>query len=653
MVKFKHSIKKFTQSIWLFPAMLTLLLIIMSALQVSGSSIGIYHELFYGASPDKDLIANHPLSIRSDEWIVNTQKAIAQENDGFKSINKNVGVGEDETLLADTPTTDWSTLFKPHNLGFFVLPFANAFALKWWLLSYLLILSSYFFILMLLPGKKMLAALLSLAFLFSPFLQWWYSYGTLGTIYYTLFGLVAFMKIAQAATLKSRVIWSSILAYIGVCFALIFYPPFQIPCLIVALGFAVGYLINKKRTIKPTLLFGFAAMLVAALIVGCFFLQKKEVISTIEETAYPGQRIVTSGGYSAEHLLSSQLSPVFEYTGRAMHYSRPEISATNQSESSNFILLLPFILLPILVLSLRKKQKQTTEYTSLILAGVSLLFFAWLLVPHLNIIGDITLLNRVPLQRLLIGIGLVNFILGVLFIKQCSENKYRFPTSWNVIYSLLVLLCIVIINLHVSMQFPGFLGFKGALLLSLPFPIITFLFLQKYFRLGALFLFIFSFVSVFAVNPLYKGTDVLTDTPISQSIRQLANGKRWASEEIYLENFASMNGVPSLTGTYVYPQLNIWDKLNQPMRKSIYNRYAHVSFTFDRSGSSTIKPVLTGIGVDQFNIKISPCDPFFKTMNVGFLTTSVPFPDGSAPCASLAKSVTYPAISYYIYRLSF
>lgn len=654
----RQALMVFVKSIWFFPSILTVLLIVLSALQINGSSMGIYHIFFYGTQPDSNLIANKPLSIRSDEWVVNTQKAIAQKNNGFRPVNQNVGFGEDETLLSDAPTTDWSTLFKPHNIGFLVLPFDTAFALRWWIASYFLVLSSYFFVLMLLPGRKILAIFLSVGLLFSPLLQWWYNTGTLGVIYYILFALTAGMKLLQSKTTKQRIVWSGLLAYLGTCFALILYPPFQIPCLIVAIGFFVGYILDNKHklpksSLKQGLLFAVGAVLLSGLLVGIFLYQKRDIASIINNTAYPGHRIVVSGGYSEEQTLSSQLSPIFQDPIKAASYSRPDINATNQSESSNFILLLPYLVFPLGFLVFRNRKK-AINYSVLVMFGVSILFFAWLFVPHLSIIGALTLLNRVPYQRLLMGVGLVNFVLLVLFIKQYSEGKYKFSLSSSTIYSLLVFITILIINFHVAKKFPNFLGLKGSIMYALPFPIIIFCLLQKYFKTAIVILCAFTIASTYAVNPLYKGTTTLTETPISTAIRKVAGNstKRWISEEIYLENFAAMNGKPSLTGTYLYPQLAIWNQLNQPAKESTYNRYAHVSFTFDRTTENTA-PVLTGVGDDQFNLRIQPCDPFFKTMNAGFLITSLPFPDGEAPCATLAKTVAYPTISYYIYKLSF
>jgi len=655
----RQSLVDFIKSKWLFPAITTLVLAILCLLQINGSSMGIYHILFYGNQPDKNLIANNPLAIRSDEWIVNTQKTIAQRNNNFQPVNKNVGLGENETLLADAPTTDWSTLFKPHNLGFLFLPFDIAFSLKWWIVLYLLIISSYFFVLLLMPRQKTLAILLSLALAFSPFLQWWYSSGTFGSLYYILFALIAFIKLLHANHAKQRIAWGLALTYFGTCFALILYPPFQIPCLIVAVGFAVGYLLDNKNilpkaTLRQSLLFILCSVLVAGGIVGLFLYQKKDIIATIGNTAYPGHRIVTSGGYSAEHLLSSQLSPLFENPLKAASYSRPAINATNPSESSNFIFLLPYLILPTLYLLFRSKKKRL-NYSLFIIIGVTLLYFAWLFIPSLSFVGSITLLNRVPHQRLLIGLGLANFMVLVLFIKYHLEQRQKNQLSLNIVYSLLMFIFILIINFHVSQQFPTFLSFKNSILLALPFPIIIFCLIQKHFKIAALLLASFTIASTYGVNPLYRGTSTLTETPISTAIQQVAgnSSKRWIGEEIYLENFATMNGKPSLTGTYLYPQLDIWQQLNQPTKQSIYNRYAHVSFTFNRSQGSSAPPILTVVGDDQFNLKIQPCDPFFKKMNAGFLITTVPFPEGIAPCASLEKTVTYPKISYYIYRLSF
>src|ERR1700739_4063629 len=95
------------KSIWLFPLLLTLALGFLTVFKINGSSIGIYHEFFYGGSKDSNLILGTPRSIRSDEWVVNTQMTIAQKNAGYPRINKNIGNGQDMSVILDVPYKEW------------------------------------------------------------------------------------------------------------------------------------------------------------------------------------------------------------------------------------------------------------------------------------------------------------------------------------------------------------------------------------------------------------------------------------------------------------------------------------------------------------------------------------------------------------------
>jgi hypothetical protein len=96
-------LKRGSRSIWLFPAAATFILVALTIMQISGSSMGIYHTLFYGNSKDSSLLANEPQGIRSDEWLLNTQMTVAQKNNNFKRINSNIGNGEDLSVLVDAP----------------------------------------------------------------------------------------------------------------------------------------------------------------------------------------------------------------------------------------------------------------------------------------------------------------------------------------------------------------------------------------------------------------------------------------------------------------------------------------------------------------------------------------------------------------------
>lgn len=648
----------FTQSIWLFPAILTVILIILASLQINGSSMGMYHKIFYGNQPDPALIAGHPQGIRSDEWNVNTQKTIAQSNNDFSTVNNNLGNGEDVSVIGDVPTRDWTAIFKPHNLGFFVLPFDNAFALRWWIMSYFLVLGCYFFILILLPTKRLLASLLSLGFLFSPFFQWWYLSGTLGPAYYCLFGAVVFTKLLHSKKRLQACLWSSLLAYIAVCFTLILYPPFQIPCALVLIAFAIGYLFEQRKNIDKkilsrNLIYLICAIVLALSIISLFIYQKWDIISIIQNTAYPGKRIIVSGGYNYGilHILSSNLSPVFQSITRSNAYF---LGVTNQSEASNFIMLFPFLFLPSLYITYKKfKQDKKIDYILLSATGLLIIMLAWIFVPGIDILGKFMLLDKVSPERLLIGLGLINLIFIIGFVRSYSQIKERLSITTCTIYSLLIVIFYLLLDFNVMLRFPEFIDYNYAVIFSLPIAMIVFCFMRKNFIAGTILLLSFSLLSTFYINPLYKGTETLTQTPLSNAIRTVAGTSRqkWASDTI--GNLITMNGLPSITGTYLYPQLDIWRQLNQIDKEPMYNRYAHVNFAFDRDSVQYISPVISSLSADQFNIKIEPCDAFMKQNDVGFLITSAIFSPGAAPCASLAQTVSYPSATFYIYKLAF
>src|SRR6478609_3081896 len=89
-------------SVWAFPAFLVVVLIILTACKISGTSSGTYHQNFYGStSKDPDLLFGSPKAIRSDEWLVGTQLIISQSRQGFPRVNMDLGAGQDLSLQTE------------------------------------------------------------------------------------------------------------------------------------------------------------------------------------------------------------------------------------------------------------------------------------------------------------------------------------------------------------------------------------------------------------------------------------------------------------------------------------------------------------------------------------------------------------------------
>lgn len=659
--KVSKKLASFSKGIWFFPAVLFVFVLVLSFLQINGSSIGIYHKLFYGDSAkDGHLLVNEPRIIRSDEWLVTTQLSLAQTKTDFTPVNKNIGDGIDVSLLVDAPTRDVVQFFKPHNFGFFVLSPGVAFSLKWWLLAYFLVMAVYFFVITLLPKRRLFAILLSLGFLASPFIVWWYQYITLAPIYYALFGIVVAIKMMRSQNSKIALLWGVLLAYISTSFVLVLYPPFQIPCALFAIAFLMGYILDNKKDIhknlKQVFIGGGGTVVLTLLFVATCLLPKLSIIDTVSNTAYPGNRMTESGGFNTKLFLANNTLALTQDDSRAGAFSW----ISNQSEGSNFLLV--FILfVPLLVFFvIRYRKKIPNFWTAISILVLTLVFMVWLFAPNMDLLGKLTLLNRVPYERLLVGFGLINLSLAIIFVQILEKKQFHFSNSFlryiPLAYSLGLLLLYIFIDLYVAKSFPNFMGWKWAILLAIPYPLIIYLFLKRRFNIAAIVLLVFSILSVIFIHPLYKGVDVLNDSKLSKAIRGVDrhNSKRWTTDSLQLENFAILNGKQSLSGVYVYPDLELWEKgFPNKADTNKYNRYAHVSLQFDRDASQEVVRTLNQPNPDQLTLAIEPCDEFLQRSNVGYILTAQEFTLDQAPCAKKIRYVTMPEVKIYIYKLSF
>jgi hypothetical protein len=655
----KESLVRLLRSIWFFPILLLITLLILTVLRISGTSVGIYHSMFYGNTKDSNLLLNKPQSVRSDEWLVTTQLTIAQQAVGFPRINSNIDVGRDMSLVGDAPYKDWSSIFKPQNLAFFILPLEFAFAFKWWLELFLIIVSCYFLVLRFFPGKRLFASLVGTAFGFSPFLFWWYSTGTLAPIFYGLFIIILSMRIInnekiifirKQQALLSRVIYVAALSYLLVCFALILYPPFQIPIMLVLFTFIAGLflekhtpgkqLVSKASTAKLKIFF--AAILIAFVTIGLFLHTRAGAVSAINNSKYPSHRTVWSGGTPLYQLFATQLQPQLQRESRGNHYSG------NQSEASNFLLLLPFIILPgFLLLVYEYKEKSKINWPLLTTQICALLFLTHMFLGGANPLYKIFFLDKVPHARLWIGLGFVGF-LQMLLITKSIENvdiSNRKLTLNAGVYALLCLISLLWAGLYVRSAYPKFISIILLIvLLSLIFSVIIFCLLSRRLLWGASILLIFSFASVCKIQPVYRGLGPLKDNKLFQKIQSISKPTdSWATADtLQIENFALVNGRDSVTGIKLYPELPIWRQAEGSKSDYIYNRYAHVIFV----SAPDFKETFRLVHPDFFEVGIS-CNKFI-TSNVDFILDTYPI---NRPCLKLNDKIIFPGDTFFIYRV--
>lgn len=653
MSKQKPFLKRLWKSVWLFPSMLFVLLTLLTAFQISGTSAGIYYPVLYGDKKNPDLLFNKPLPVRSDEWLVTTQLTIAQHEAGYTRVNPNIDGGSDMSVVGDAPYKDWSAAFRPQNLIFFVLPLAYAFAFKWWLLLFLVIVSCYFFVLRFFPGKRLLAALIGGAVGCSPFLFWWYSTGTMAPIFYGFLIMLVGIRIINDEPARifrkypqtwSRAVYAMTLSYLLTAFAFVLYPPFQIPVALTVAAFLVGYLIercgfNIINLLKRLPLF-IISMALALAIVGAFVGTRSQAVSAIQHSDYPGVQHIKAGGTPTFKVFSTFLQPQLERHDRSYHYY------DNPSEASNFFLLLPFLLIPgfmCLYYEYRKSGKFRWSLLSIQLVGC--LFLADLFLGGPQIIYNLFFLQKVAHSRLLIGLGFVGVIQLLLVMKSLEVARPKRRYIWATIYSLLCFIVLVYDAGYVQKHWPLFISNSVfVILLAATFAGIIFMFLSRRFLMGAVLFFTLSVLSVTWVHPLYRGIKPLYPSKLSSAINSASKpGDSWVTlDDVYFENAASMAGRKSLSGIQPYPNLKLWGQVEKSPSNYIYNRYAHILFSSDQSATHSIRLARP----DNFHVKFT-CNSFIE-QHVQYALSSHPVDIG---CVHLVDRVRYPSMTFYIYKV--
>jgi len=646
------------QTVWWFPAVLILILIILTSFKISGSSVGVYYQLLYGKRHDPALIAGQPRSIRSDEWGINTPFDLSQTHDDYAVTNPTVGGGENISTVIDAPYKSWSTLFKPQNLAFFIMPVAYAFAFKWWLMGVLLMLGCYTFLLTLLPRKYLLAALISIAVFFSPFVQWWYESATLLPLAYGLFMAAIFIRLLRPYhSWRQHILLATGLTYVLSCFAFILYVPFLFSIAITLTCLGLGYIINlwkigkTPKQLFDSLIWIAVPLVIAIILTGLFLMDNHSVITALSNSIYPGHRIETSGQMSLRQFFDGYYNMQLQDDTKAAHFN------LNQSEASNFIYLFPF-LIPALAYMLRQRKKATNSLDWRII-GLFLamaIFLMRLFIPQSEFIANLTQLNRIPQNRLLIGIGLLDiFSLGIV-LEYLLKPKFQLPRIFVSTSALLSVIVVGLTGISLKMSFDGYLeSVPKIVLISLLVGFIVWLLLARHFTTALILFALYAILSTIHVNPLYRGLGILADSRLTSTMSRIGDKDgKWVvgDNAASFESFPSALGLNTISGVYAYPQLGIWENIaKDPASKAVYNRYAHVFFSV---GTLSKKPLGEGAyfdppALDAFRVHVDSCSAFLQQQDVHYVLMTDPLVGG---CAKQIATVKYPLVTFRIYRIS-
>jgi len=644
----------FKKSVWVYPAILLILLVGATLFKINGSSVGMYHEFLYGLHvKDPNLVYGEPKLVRADEWQNWTQLAISQKYNDYNKYNPNLGSGRNLALQVEVPYKDWATTFRPHTWSFLFLNFDRAFALKWWVPLFLLLISSYFFTLRILPGKRLFAALFSISVGLSPFLLWWYQTAAIATIAYGFFILILFHRIIDCEGilwLKSKKLADTLyvlgLFFILACFELLLYPPFQIPVALVVIFYCLGFLLERYFGDRDQFRFimrRFGLVLISVLLAGfigiAFITSNRAPINALSDSLYPGKRIVQSGDLPLLHLVNGYLMPL-EQNGATPF--------RNLSEGSNFILVTPFLLIPgFILLAYEYYKKRKIHWVFLFVQLCAALFIIRSLLHFGDGIYKILLLDKVPGARLLIGLGFVGFIQFLYLIKLYAKVSLSKLHLWSaaIFFGGASFMVLGVTSLYVHHHYLKIIPSKLLLVLfSFIFAAIIFTCFIKKPLLAALSIFIFTVISSARVMPLYNGLGLAEDSELISSIQKYSKpGDTWATlDDARFENVALAAGRKNLSGTQIYPDNAFWSQVAGSKFEKAYNREGHVYFT-----TEPIQNEIKYVKPNLFKIKFQ-CSKFIID-NIDYALSENPL---EFECVNLIKIVSFPKEDFYIYKVS-
>ncbi|HRN70179.1 MAG TPA: hypothetical protein PLS49_03245 [Candidatus Woesebacteria bacterium] len=638
---------------FIFFIFIFLFISILGILGISGSSVGIYNSALYGESyDDENLIIGQLRGIRSDEWLVNTQYTSAQYNNDFSRFNDNVGDGQDMGILYDLPVKDWTVIFKPLNSLYFFLPLELAFSLEWWLRGFALLFSTYL-LLRKITKNRLISLLGSFTILFTPFLNWWYSTLALEIVIYASLVYLAFHKLLESKEHKFKILYSLLLSYFCISFVLLLYPPFQISIGLGLLFIATGNFINKHRVLDKKelikdLIHLFIALTTIIVIILLFYLDYKETINTILATSYPGLRVIEGGGYNYIKFFN------FPYNYSLLFNSNPvpEIFA-NQSEASNFFMgflfVLPFIWFSSIKRFLLKRKSDFMELLLLIFLSISLL---WLFIGLPTLFERLLLLDKVPMERMIIGIGFWGYILSFYYLsrKQSSLDKLDLK-----ILSFIVAVIVSIINFNLGKllmaNYPTFpLSTEYLVISSLSIGLTIYLLITRH-SLALLIVMISSVFLSISINPLYRGLSTIDEGKLINGVKRVEQSNIDNSRWVYYggilwQNILVANGISSISSTHYYPQLEMWEILD-PEKEfyDYYNRYAHIQF--NKPNLQQDRVVLNS--PDHISVYIDPCSSELEELRVKYILSDSEL---NGNCLNVRENIHYEGVDFFIYEIN-
>lgn len=558
---------------WRYAVALTVLAACV-LLNLSGSSIGCWTGVL-ADQQDGGLLLGVNRGVRSDEWAVNTPMAFAQYYDPqgaypyFGQVMR--GAVTDSFIVYGQPVWDIAALFRPFHWGYLLLGAERGLSFFWCARLIALFMVTFELGMLLTGKKKPFALACALLITFSSQVQWWFAVN--GLVEMLVFGELAVIIVHHFMVTKK--IWARILLMVGLAlcggaYILTFYPSWQVPLGYVFLALILGVVITDrkecdffwKRDIPIVLLF----VVLLAGSMAYVFSKSLDTVKIVMNTAYPGARVATGGGFSAR---------LFHYPATLLFPLTEANLPGNPCELAVFYDFFPAGIILSLMVILKEKKRDPLLICML---AVQALLLAYCTFQFPELLSKALLLSFSQASRAFLAVGVINIL---LLVRGMALLKTRISP---LLAGILALVLGVLIGLACQRNFPAYLSVLKTVCVT---SVVVIGFYVIFRRHGKLFLcgsFLIVLVSGVLVNPVRQGAALLQQDSLIQEIQQVTQNEpgTWIVDNAGYPviNLPAIAGAPTINSTNVYPDLERWRQLDPDgSNEEIYNRYAHILIT--------------------------------------------------------------------------
>lgn len=566
-----------------------IIFIFLFIFKVNGSSVDCWNNYIDGGQKTS-IVAGKSRAIRSDEWDVLLPIYLSQVHSQipFQINNQLVTTsGQNVLITMGAPIKDIYSIAKPLHWGILFLGAEYGISWYWNLKLILIILLSFELCMIITKGNKVISFLGSFWIAFSPAVQWWFVQHVGDNVLYFEAIVVSFYYFLRYFNrIGLKILFAALFALSCVGYVTPLYPPLQITfgflCIIMMLLIFTDFRQKIKIKKLDVIIISCVAIFIILMLVHLYMIMK-DAISLMNNTAYPGKRVITGGG-SYPYGIVSYLTNVFLPYGRFESMWNKIPGVDNQCELSSFYNFLPAVLFAFPIFIKNRFRSSSFKY------GIAFLFFSlfFLVFSYYSImpvsVAKVTLLSYVTGPRAILAYTFSAMLLSIWALAEIVRLG-AIKRNYAIIASV-----VVAIIYFIAVRSIGITDYrlKSYDVIILVMCILSYLLLRAKQYVFSVVMIVVILESGATVNPINIGTGVLTKSTIAKEIQQVTKNDTNAmwmgvdneSEELgVLGTLIYANGAKSLGGINNYPDYKKWSAIDPSKKYSnIYNRSAHITF---------------------------------------------------------------------------